>query len=54
MSDPTDPTIPSHGPLIAVASGAVVALLAMGLYLWSLHGAAIFTDLVSAAIAWCF
>lgn len=40
--------------LMAVVAGAVVALLAIGLYLWSVHGAAIFTDLVSAAIAWCF
>ena len=40
--------------LIAVAAGVFVALLATGIYLWTIHGAAIFTDLVSAAIAWCF
>lgn len=40
-------------PLIAVGAGIGVALLATGLYLWAIHGAAIFTDLVSAAIAWC-
>jgi hypothetical protein len=54
MSDPMQQASPSSMPLIAVASGMVLALLVMGLYLWSLHGAAIFTDLVSAAIAWCF
>lgn len=41
-------------PLIAVVAGAFVALLGTGIYLWSIHGAAIFTDLVSAAISWCF
>ena len=40
-------------PLIAAGAGALVALLGTGLYLWAVHGAAIFTDLVSAAIAWC-
>ena len=54
MSDPIEQSAQPHLPLIAVASGLGVALLGTGLYLWSLHGAAIFTDLVSAAIAWCF
>ena len=40
-------------PLMAAGAGMGVALLGTGLYLWSVHGAAIFTDMVSAALAWC-
>lgn len=40
-------------PLMAVGAGMGTALLGTGLYLWSVHGASIFTDMVSAALAWC-
>lgn len=35
-------------------AGAVLALLAAGLLLWADRGARVFTDMLSAAIAWCF
>lgn len=54
MADHAEETLSGALPIIAIAAGIGVALLATGLYLWSIHGAAIFTDLVSAAIAWCF
>jgi hypothetical protein len=34
--------------------GSVVSLCAAGLLLWSERGAAVFTDTVLAALAWCF
>ncbi len=30
------------------------ALVAFGGLMWALHGEAVFTDLISAAVAWCF
>ena len=33
--------------------GAVVLAVAAGLVLWSSRGAAVFIDMVSAAVAWC-
>jgi hypothetical protein len=34
-------------------SAAGAALIASGLVLWSARADAVFTDLISAAIAWC-
>lgn len=34
--------------------GAVAMLLAAGLLMWWARGPAIFTDMLSAAVAWCF
>jgi hypothetical protein len=34
--------------------GAGLALVAAGLLLWADRGARVFTDMLSAAIAWCF
>ncbi|MHB2166820.1 hypothetical protein [Alsobacter sp. R-9] len=33
--------------------GALVLTVAAGLVLWSSRGAAVFVDMVSAAVAWC-
>lgn len=33
---------------------AAAGLLAAGLALWSRHGDAVFTDVILAALAWCF
>ena len=30
------------------------ALVAFGALMWARHGEAVFTDLISAAVAWCF
>ena len=35
-------------------AAAVALLVAAGLLLWSRHGAAVFSDTVLAALAWCF
>ena len=34
--------------------GTAVTMVAAGLVLWSARGPVIFTDMLSAAIAWCF
>jgi hypothetical protein len=39
---------------IGVAAAAALCLVAAGLLLWSRHGAAVFSDTVMAALAWCF
>jgi hypothetical protein len=38
----------------ALVGGAVVCLTAAGLLLWSRTGEAVFSDMVLAALAWCF
>ena len=50
------PTDRSGFVLTAVIGPAflALALLAIGAVMWSDQGAAVFTALVSAAIAWCF
>jgi hypothetical protein len=35
-------------------AGAGLALVAAGLLLWADRGARVFTDMLSAAFAWCF
>jgi hypothetical protein len=37
-----------------IAVAAALCLVAAGLLLWSRHGAAVFSDTVMAALAWCF
>ncbi len=43
----------SRSGRVLVAS-AVAFLVAAGLLLWWRHGAAVFSDTVLAALAWCF
>lgn len=46
---------PAPGRLAAVLVGGAVLLLAgAGLLLWASQGAAVFNDVVLAALAWCF
>jgi hypothetical protein len=55
--DPSVPIMPDKGYNRLVAGlffGLGVVLLGGGLALWWLHGEAVFTALVSAALAWCF
>lgn len=54
-SDDEDSAAPGWGRLgMALWAGAGLCLLATGLVLWDARGAAVFTDVLSAAIAWCF
>lgn len=39
---------------IALWSAATLCLVAAGLVLWDARGAGVFTDVLAAAIAWCF
>jgi hypothetical protein len=39
---------------LALAGAAVGCALVAGLLLWWARGAAVFTDMAAAAIAWCF
>jgi hypothetical protein len=43
----------SRAALLVVAATAL-CLVGAGLLLWSRHGAAVFSDTVLAALAWCF
>ncbi len=58
MVDPTDAAHTATKPAILIAGGlwvgAILAVVGAGLVLWSARGAAVFTDVVSAALAWCF
>jgi hypothetical protein len=44
----------SNRPALIVAGAAALCLVGAGLLLWSRHGAAVFSDTVLAALAWCF
>jgi uncharacterized iron-regulated membrane protein len=44
----------SNRPVLLVAAAAALCLVGAGLLLWSRHGAAVFSDTVLAALAWCF
>jgi hypothetical protein len=44
----------SGRPALLVAGAAALSLVAAGLLLWWQHGAAVFSDTVLAALAWCF
>ena len=39
---------------VGIAAVAALCLVGAGLLLWSRHGAAVFSDTVMAALAWCF
>ncbi|HEY8566974.1 MAG TPA: hypothetical protein VIL65_15865 [Beijerinckiaceae bacterium] len=56
MSAETSTAAPAGSRRLGVVLliGSVVALVAAGALLWSRHGAAVFSDMVVAAIAWCF
>jgi hypothetical protein len=43
-----------RGTAAALAVAAVALFVAAGLLLWSRHGEAVFSDYVTAALAWCF
>lgn len=53
---PTDaPARNGAGSLgLALWSAATLCLVAAGLVLWDARGAGVFTDVLAAAIAWCF
>jgi cytochrome c-type biogenesis protein CcmH/NrfF len=58
-SDDADPDASTGDPTgaglrLALWGGAVLALVAGGLVLWSARASAVFVDMLSAAIAWCF
>lgn len=58
MSVVTDPPelerTRSHRLGLGLIAGSVGLLVAAGLLLWHRHGAAVFSDTVLAALAWCF
>jgi hypothetical protein len=69
VQDPTVTTTPSMLPEagteahhdrplrragLVLWGAAGLCLLAAGLVLWNARGAAVFTDVLAAAIAWCF
>jgi hypothetical protein len=39
---------------LVLAGAAVACLAAGGLLLWGSHGGAVFSEMVLAAVAWCF
>ena len=41
-------------PALLLVGGAAICLVGAGLLLWWHRGAAVFSDLVLAALAWCF
>jgi hypothetical protein len=53
-----DSPAPREGGLSVAArlllGGTALTMVAAGLVLWSARGPVIFTDMLSAAIAWCF
>ena len=50
----TAPPIGSRRLGMVLLIGTCATLVAAGGLLWSRHGAAVFSDMVVAAIAWCF
>ena len=53
--DETPRTGPGIGPVgIALWAGSALFVVAAGLVLWHARGAGVFTDVLAAAIAWCF
>lgn len=55
-ADQTNPApVPAGAGLrVALWGGTVLAIVAAGLLLWSARASAVFVDMLSAAIAWCF
>lgn len=46
---------PGPGRLgLALVAAGVIALVGAGLLLWAAQGPAVFTEVVLAALAWCF
>jgi hypothetical protein len=41
-------------PAAALVAAAVLVLIGAGGLLWARQGGAVFTDLMTAALAWCF
>ena len=39
---------------VALLAGSVLCFVAAGCVLWWRYGGAVFNDMVSAAVAWCF
>jgi hypothetical protein len=44
----------SNRPVLIVTAAATLCLVGAGLLLWQRQGAAVFSDTVLAALAWCF
>jgi hypothetical protein len=40
--------------VLIVTAVVALSLVGAGLFLWERHGAAVFSDTVLAALAWCF
>ena len=49
-----EPARRSYRPVLVIAAAAALCLIGAGLLLWARHGAAVFSDTVVAALAWCF
>jgi hypothetical protein len=49
-----DPARRSGRAALIVTAAAALCLVGAGLLLWARHGAAVFSDTVIAALAWCF
>ena len=49
-----EPERRSNRAALLVAAAAALCLAGAGLLLWARHGAAVFSDTVLAALAWCF
>lgn len=55
----SDRTIEQEGPrlsrlAVSLLAGAAAALVGAGLVMWAAFGPAVFSDVVLAAVAWCF
>jgi hypothetical protein len=44
----------SNRPVLIVTAAVALCLVGAGLLLWQRQGAAVFSDTVLAALAWCF
>ncbi len=49
-----EPARRSYRPALGIAAVAALCLVGAGVLLWRRHGAAVFSDTVMAALAWCF
>ena len=49
-----DQTRHVNRPALLVVAGSALCLVGAGLLLWSQHGPAVFSDMLVAALAWCF
>ncbi len=55
-TEPALAALPAAGGRVRAVlwGGAVLAVVAAGLVLWSARADAVFVDMLSAAVAWCF